>query len=122
MADVNYSVSYRVSKDFLNASVSTNNATADMSVTGMLSQTLTLTTNAVSISTANLGSVGIAFLQNLSTHTASTCTVGIDAGGSFVGFTTLKAGEPAILRLTTGTSYSARGTAGTRLRVDILEG
>lgn len=122
MADVNYSVSYRVTKDFLNASVSAGNATSSMSVAGLLSQTLTLTTNAVSISTANLGSVGLAFLQNLSTHTASTCTVGIDAGGSFVGFATLKAGEPAILRLTAGTAYSARGATGARLRVDILEG
>jgi hypothetical protein len=122
MADVNYSVSYRVSKDFLNASVSAGNATSSMSVAGLLSQTLTLTTSAVSISTANLGSVGLAFFQNLSTHTASTCTVGIDAGGSFVGFATLKAGEPAILRLTAGTAYSARGATGARLRVDILEG
>lgn len=122
MSDVNYSVSYRVSKGFLNSSVNANNVTATMSVTGLLSQTLTLTTNAVSISTANLGSVGLAFLQNLSTHTASTCTVGIDAGGSFIGFTTLKPGEPAILRLSTGTTYSARGVTGARLRVDILEG
>lgn len=122
MADVSYSVSYRVTKDYLNSSVNAGNTTANMSVTGILSQTITLTTNAVSISTANLGSVGLAFLQNLSTHTASTCTVGIDAGGSFVGFTTLKAGEPAMLRLTAGTAYSARGVAGTRLRVDILEG
>lgn len=122
MADVSYSVSYRVTKDYLNSSVNAGNTTANMSVTGILSQTITLTTNAVSISTANLGSVGLAFLQNLSTHTASTCTVGIDAGGSFVGFTTLKAGEPAMLRLAAGTAYSARGVAGTRLRVDILEG
>lgn len=122
MSDINYSVSYRVAKGFLNSSVNAGNVTADMSVTGLLSQTITLTTNAVSISTANLGSVGLAFLQNLSTHTASTCTVGIDAGGSFVGFTTLKPGEPAILRLSTGTAYAARGVAGSRLRVDILEG
>lgn len=122
MADLNYSVSYRVSKGFLNSLVNAGNVTASMNVAGLLSQTLTLTTSAVSISTANLGSVGLAFLQNLSTHTASTCTVGIDAGGSFVGFTTLKAGEPAVLRLTAGTTYSARGAAGARLRVDILEG
>lgn len=122
MADISYSVSYRIAKDFLNAQVASNNVTANMSLTGLQSQTLTLTTNAVSISTANLGSVGVAFLQNLSTATASTCQIGIEAGGSFVGFTTLRAGEPAILRLTSGTSYSAKGVAGTRLRVDITEG
>lgn len=122
MSDINYSISYRVSKGFLNAQVNAAGVTAAMSDTGMLSQTLTLSTNAVSISTANLGSVGLAFLQNLSTHTAQTASIGIEAGGSFVGFTTLRAGEPAILRLSTGTTYQARGGAGARLRVDITEG
>ena len=65
---------------------------------------------------------GLAFLQNLSTHTAQTASIGIDAGGSFVGFTTLRAGEPAIMRLTPGTNYRAIGTSGTRIRVDITEG
>ncbi len=122
MADISYSVSYRVSKDFLNAQVAAGNITATMTLTGLQTQTLTLSTNAVNISTANLGQVGLAFLQNLSTATASTCAIGIEAGGSFVGFTTLRAGEPAILRMTPGTSYSAKGVSGTRLRVDITEG
>ena len=122
MSDINYSVSYRVSKGFLNAQVNTGGATAAMNQTGMLSQTLTLSTNAVAISTANLASVGLAFLQNLSTHTAQTASIGIDAGGSFVGFSTLRAGEPAILRMTSGTTYQAIGGAGARLRVDITEG
>lgn len=122
MADVTYSISYRVAKGFLNAQVNASGATADMTQTGLLTQTLTLSTNAVSISTANLSSVGLAFLQNLSTHTAQTAAIGIEAGGSFVGFTTLRAGEPAILRLSSGTAYKATGGAGARLRVDITEG
>lgn len=122
MADISYSVSYRISKDFLNSSVAANNVTANMTLTGLQSQTLTLSTNAVSISTANLGSVGMAFLQNLSTATASTCQIGIGAGGSFAPFVTLRSGEPAIMRLTTGVDYQAKGVAGTRLRVDITEG
>lgn len=122
MSDINYSVSYRVSKGFLNAQVNTGGATAAMNQTGMLSQTLTLSTNAVAISTANLASVGLAFLQNLSTATQQTASIGIDAGGSFVGFSTLRAGEPAILRMTSGTTYQAIGGAGARLRVDITEG
>ena len=121
MSDINYSISYRVQKGFLNAQVNASGVTADMAQTGLLSQTLTLSTNAVSISTANLSSVGLAFLQNLSTHTAQTAAIGIDAGGSFVGFTTLRAGEPAILRMTSGTTYQATGGAGARLRVDITE-
>ncbi len=122
MPDISYSVSYRISKDFLNSSVAANNISANMSLAGLQSQTLTLSTNAVSISTANLANVGLAFMQNLSTAAASTCAIGIEAGGSFVGFTTLRAGEPAIMRLTPGTNYRAIGTSGTRIRVDITEG
>lgn len=122
MPDISYSVSYRISKDFLNSSVAANNISANMGLAGLQSQTLTLSTNAVSISTANLANVGLAFMQNLSTATNSTCAIGIEAGGSFVGFTTLRAGEPAIMRLTPGTNYRAIGTSGTRIRVDITEG
>ena len=122
MSDINYSITYRVAKGFLNAQVNANGVTASMSDTGMLSQTLTLSTNAVAISTANLGSVGLAFLQNLSTATQQTAAIGIEAGGSFVGFATLRAGEPALMRLTPGTTYQATGGAGARLRVDITEG
>ena len=122
MADISYSVSVRIAKGVLSNAVNVAGVTASMSQTGMLSQTLTLSTNAVSISTANLSSVGLAFLQNLSTHTAQTAAIGIEAGGSFVGFTTLRAGEPAVIRLTSGTTYQARGVAGSRIRVDITEG
>lgn len=122
MSDINYSVSYRISKDFLQASADSINATASMALTGLLSQTLTLSTNAVSISTANLGSVGLAYMRNLSTATASTCQIGIEAGGSFVGFATLRAGEPALVRLTNGVDYRAVGVEGTRFRIDITEG
>lgn len=122
MADINYSVAVSVAKGFLANTVNASGVTADMSQTGLLSQTLTLSTNAVSISTANLASVGLAYLQNLSTHTAQTAAIGIEAGGSFVGFATLRAGEPALFRLTSGTTYSVKGGAGARLRVDITEG
>lgn len=122
MADVTYAMSYNLSKGLLRSSANASGVTADMAVTGMKSQTLTLSTNAVVISTAGLSSVGLAFLQNISANTAATCTVGIDAGGSFVGFTTLKAGEPAMMRLSAGTEYSAIGSSGSRLRVDVLEG
>ncbi len=122
MADISYSVTMKVDKGFLS---STNNAagvTAAMALTGLRSDTYTLTTAASSISTANLGSVGLGFLRNLSTATASTVQIGIEAGGSFVSFATLRAGEPAVFRLSSGTTYQARGTAGSRLRVDITEG
>lgn len=122
MPDITYSVSLRVDKDYLSNSVNVGGATADMSQAGMKSVTLTVSTAATSISTANLSSVGVAFVRNLSTSTSSTVTIGIDAGGSFVGFNTLRAGEPAIYRLTPGTEYSVIGTSGSRVRVDITEG
>jgi hypothetical protein len=122
VSDINYSISYRLSKGFLSNSVNANGVTASMAAVGLLSQTLTLSSSAVSIPTANLASVGLAFLQNLSTATIQTAAIGIDAGGSFVGFATLRVGEPAIMRLSAGTTYQAIGGAGARLRVDITEG
>lgn len=122
MSDINYSITYRVSKGFLANSVNANGVTASMAAAGLLSQTLTLSTNAVSISTANLENVGLAFLQNLSTGTLQTAAIGIEAGGSFVGFATLRPGEPAIMRLSGNRQYQAIGGAGARLRVDITEG
>lgn len=122
MPDISYNVALRVDKDFLNNSVSVQNVTATMNQVGMNSQTLTLSTNAVAISTANLTGVGLAFLRNLSTATAATCTIGIDSGGSFLGFCTLRAGEPAIFRMSAGAQYRAVGGTGSRLRVDVTEG
>lgn len=122
MADISYGVQLTINKGFLDNRVQVNNVTATMQVEGMKSLTYTLTTNAVSVSTAGLSSVGLAFLRNLSTATASTAQIGIDQGGSFVGLATLRAGEPAMFRLTTGTDYQLIGTAGTRLRVDVTEG
>lgn len=122
MSDISYNLSYRVSKGFLDSAASADGVTATMSQTGMLSQAVTLSTNATSIQTASLSSVGVAFLRNLSTATTSTVTVGIDAGGSFVGLTTLRAGEAAMFRMSTGTEYKAIGSSGSRLRVDITEG
>jgi hypothetical protein len=122
MADISYGISLNVNKEFLSSRVDASSVTANMSNVGLKSVTYTLTTNAVSISTANLSAVGIAFVRNLSTATSSTAQIGITAGGSFAPFTTIKAGEPQLFRLTTGTEYQAVGVAGTRLRVDILEG
>ena len=122
MADVSYSMSMRVSKDYLEDLVSISGGTATMDNVGMKSLTITLSTNATSISTANLTSVGMAFLRNLQTSTASTVTVGVNSGG-YVGFSELRSGEGAMLRLTSGVDYQAKGTAeGDRLRVDITEG
>lgn len=122
MADITYGVSLRVTKGFLSNTVNVNAATAAMAQTGMVSQTLTLSSNAVSISTANLSSAGLAFVQNISTNTAYTASIGVFSGGSFTGFSELRSGEPAILRLSAGAQYQAKGTSGALIRVDITEG
>jgi len=122
MSDITYSMSLKVDRDnFLNQ-VQVSQVTATQSKAGYSSLVYDLTTNATAISTANLSSVGMAFLRNLSTSSAATVQIGIEAGGSFVGFTTLRGSEPALVRLSSGTEYQAKGVAGARLRVDIAEG
>lgn len=122
MSDITYSMSLKVDKGNLVNQIQVSQVTASMAKAGYSSLVYDLTTNATAISTANLTAVGIAFLRNLSTSSASTAQVGIEAGGSFVGFTTLRGSEPAIVRLSAGTEYQAIGVSGTRLRVDIAEG
>lgn len=122
MADISYGVSLNVNKGFLDSRIQVNNVTASMSEAGMQSLTYALTTTPVNVTTVGLASVGMAFLRNLSTATAATAQIGIDAGGSFVSLATLRAGEPAVFRMSPGRDYQAIGTAGTRLRVDITEG
>jgi len=122
VADITYSVSLRVDKDFLSNSLAANNITASMDVAGMKSDTYVLSGTPTNISTANLTTAGLAFLRNIATATAATCQIGVVNGGSLVSFATLRAGEPAVIRLATGAAYQAIGTSGTRLRVDVTEG
>ena len=122
MSDIAFGLNLNVSKGYLDSRIQVSNVTATMTQEGMQSLTYSLTTNPVSLSTASLSNVGMAFIRNLSTATASTAQIGIDAGGSFVSLATMRAGEPAVFRLSTGQQYQAIGTAGTRLRVDITEG
>jgi hypothetical protein len=122
VSDINYSVSLNVSKGNLSNAVNASGITATMNVDGMQSATYTLSGTPTNISTATLTAVGLAFLRNLSTATATTCSVGIVSGGSMLPFASPRPGETAILRLASGVSYQATGTAGVRLRVDVTEG
>lgn len=122
MADLTYTINVRMDKDYLSNSIAANGVTATMALAGMKSVTYTLTTSVTSISTANINVVGLGFFRNLSTDTASTVQIGVSSGTSFASFSTLRAGEPAVLRLSTGREYQAIGVAGSRLRVDVTEG
>lgn len=122
MADISLGANLAVTKGNLNQSLFVANATATMAATGMRTTVYTLSTSSVSISTANLSSVGIAFFRNLATETVATAVVSVSNGGSAVPFAAPRPGEPAILRLAPGVNLSATGHTAAILRVDITEG
>lgn len=124
MADITYGVNVQVSKGLLNSSLIANSVTAAMGLAGLKSDTYTLSTATVAISTANLGTVGLAFVRNLSTATQATVAIAVVSGANVANFCTLRPGEPAVFRLTSGQEYRASSVTGAdaRLRVDITEG
>lgn len=122
MAEITYSVSSRVSGDGLSGSVSANAITAAMSVPGLRTDVMTMSSSAVDISTANLTSAGLAIIQSIDTSTASTCLLSVSSGGSTYAFSSLRSGEAVLFRMAPGVSYKAQGTSGSRIRVDITEG
>lgn len=97
--------------------------TAASSVTGYQVQTPTLGTTAAQISTANISVLGYAFFRSLVTTTQTTCTISIGtmSGTTLTPMVTLRAGEPAVLRLAAGT-YGAKAAAeGYKLLATIFE-
>lgn len=122
MPDITYALTLQISKGKLSSLIAPANVTASMNTVGIQSGTYALSGTPANISTATLSSGGLAVLQSLATHTASTCVVGVNNGGSFVPFQMLRAGEVSLIRINNGTLYQATGTSGDRLRVDITEG
>jgi hypothetical protein len=118
MSDINYSVAMRIAKGNLSNQVNVSGVTASMTVGGMKSQSLDLNATPVSIDTTGIATLGLAFVQNISTHTAA--TVAMSANGAT--FCTARYGEPSLLRLVPGQTYTAHGTVGSRIRIDITEG
>ncbi|MEI8285701.1 MAG: hypothetical protein WCG15_00230 [Actinomycetes bacterium] len=121
MADINYTITGQVQKGALSQSFAASGITADIATAGVLSVTLNLGTAVTQISTATLGSVGLAFARSLATETTHTVSFGRYSGGSLYETVRLKAGEAAVLRLATG-DYAARSAvAGTRLVLTVYE-
>jgi hypothetical protein len=121
MADINYTITGQVQKGALSQSFAASGITADIATAGVLSVTLNLGTAVTQISTATLGSVGLAFARSLATETTHTVSFGRFSGGSLYETVRLKAGEAAVLRLATG-DYAARSAvAGTRLVLTVYE-
>jgi hypothetical protein len=121
MADINYTITGQVQKGALSQSFAASGITADIATAGVLSVTLNLGTAVTQISTATLGSVGLAFARSLATETTHTVSFGRYSGGSLYETVRLKAGEAAVLRLASG-DYAARSAvAGTRLVLTVYE-
>jgi len=122
MADLTLGTTLIVSKGSLSANLYSANVTATMNQSGLKTTVYTLSSTAVSLSTANLSSVGVAQFWNISGDTNATVLVSAVNGASVVGFAAPRPGEPALMRLPSGVSFQATGHTAAILRVDITEG
>lgn len=121
MADVNYSITGQVSKGALTQQFAAGGVTANMATAGVLSVTINVGTNVTTISTATLGSLGLAFARSLATTTTHTVSFGRYAGGTLYETVRLKAGEAAVLRLAAGEYAAKAAVANTRLVLTVYE-
>jgi len=121
MPDVNYTITGQVTKGALSQSFAASGVTADMATAGVLSVTMNLGTAVTQISTATLGSLGLAFARSLATTTTHTVSFGRFDGTALHETVRLKANEAAVLRLAAG-NYAARAAvANTRLVLTVYE-
>jgi hypothetical protein len=115
MSDINYTITGQVSKGALSQSFAAAGVTASMAQAGMLAVTLNLGTAVTQISTATLGSLGLAFARSLATATTHTVSFGRYSGGTLYESVRLKAGEAAVLRLAAGDYAAKAAVENTRL-------
>lgn len=121
MADISFSINGQVTKGALSQSFAASGVTADMATAGVLSVTLNLGTSVTQISTATLGSVGLAFARSLATTTTHTVSFGRYVGGTLHDCVRLKAGEAAVLRLASGDYAAKAAVEGSRLVLTVYE-
>lgn len=122
MPDINYSINGQITKGALSQMFAASGVTADMASAGVLSVTLSLGTNTVAISTANIGAVGMCFARNLATTTTHTVSFGRVASNTLYETVRLKGGEAAVLRLAAGNYAAVAAVAGTtRLVLTVFE-
>lgn len=122
MADLTLGTTIIVNKGNLSTNLYAANITAAMSQAGIKTTVYTLSTTAVSLSTANLSSVGVAQFWNISSDTSATALLSAISGANVVAFAAPRPGEPAMMRLAGGVSFQATGHTAAILRVDITEG
>ena len=121
MPDLNYSITGQVQKGALSQSFAATGVTADIATAGVLSVTLALGTNATTISTASMGSLGLCFARSLATETTHTVSFGRYSGGTLYETARLKAGEAAVLRLAAGDYAAKAAVANSRIVLTIFE-
>lgn len=121
MPDLNYSITGQVQKGALSQSFAATGVTAEIATAGVLSVTLALGTNATTISTASMGSLGLCFARSLATETTHTVSFGRYSGGTLYETARLKAGEAAVLRLAPGDYAAKSAVNGSRIVLTIFE-
>ena len=125
MPDLTWNINAQVAKGSLNQAFVASGITADMSASGITTQTLTPGTNAAgttAITTATMSSVGLFFARNLSTVATAAVSFGQLSAGALVPCVSLKGGEAAVGRLAAGNYAALSNLTGTQLVVSIVEG
>ncbi len=125
MPDLTWNINAQVAKGNLNQALVASGVTANMSVSGINTLTITPGTNAagtVAISTATMTSVGLFFARNLSTVATAAVSFGQLSAGALVPCVSLKGGEAAVGRLAAGNYAAQSNLTGTQLVVSIVEG
>jgi hypothetical protein len=121
MVDLNYTINGQIKKGSLSQSFAASGVTASMATAGVASITLELGTTTSSVSTANLGAVGVCFARSLATVETHTVSFGRVVSNTLHDTVRLKAGEAAVLRLAPGDYAAKSAVEGSRLVLTIYE-
>lgn len=122
MADATMSFQVQATKGSFSQTFIASGITADMDVAGVMAIPATLGTTPVTLSTAALSALGIAFIQNLATDSTHIVTFGRWDGTTLWGSAALRGGEKAIFRMEPGNYAWKASVAGVRALAQILEG
>lgn len=122
MADSTTSFQVQATKGSFAQTFIASGITADMGVAGVLAVPATLGTTPVTLSTAALSSLGIAFVQNFATDSTHVVTFGRWDGATLWGSAALRGGEKAVFRMEPGNYAWKANVANVRALAQILEG